>query len=434
MNRLRIGLGFFGVVLLCGCAPSSVVQKENLSNDLAAMIPDGFARGQDEQWFARQAVSVPLPNYEKWRIYYEDPFFSVSEFYKVGHDPSPAAYISAIEEWSQKAKSAQGLSDFDDDEVSWEFQVGVLGMLGATRLKSYESKPDEVFGSWSSAFDFAERSMQTGPGIHGLNQTVPLLMSAQVATEVFSKFPVEAKKAETIMGKIQLREIAKQKIQEHLTEDVLNRIVIFAGAEDKAVLASAILEPAGEHEVTDLLAKEAESQDEEFDGQFAFGLAVKWTEELISALDKDWAEVDEVLAKRESEVNKLWGMNVTEFDAENAKLEGLQKSKNYLEHLVAYDTCRSIVPMIESAVVTQMSLDAARVSLALGRASAAGVNVKNWGDIVAFDRDFEKMSDPLTRGVYELDVAKKVLRTKQKRVAPSRYLLDGVIKFGIPLN
>lgn len=433
MNRLRIGLGFFGVVLLCGCTPSSVVQKANLSNDLTAMIPDGFARGKDETWFARQAVSVPLPNYEKWRIYYEDPFFSVSDFYKSGHDPSPAAYMSAIEEWSQKARSAQGLSDFDDDEVSWEFQVGVLGMLGATRLKSYESKPDEVIGSWSSAFDFAERSMQTGPGIHGLNQTVPLLMSAQVATEVFSKLPVEAKKAETIMGKIQLREIAKQKLQEHLAEDILNRIVIFAGAEDKAVLASAILEPAGEHEVTDLLAKEADSQGG-FDGKFAFGLAVKWTDELISALDKDWAEVDKVLAKRESEVNKIWGMNVTEFDAENAKLGGLQKDIKYLEHLVAYDTCRSIVPMIESAVVTQMSLDAARVSLALGRASTAGVHVKIWEDLVAFDRDFEKMSDPLTRGVYELDVAKKVLRTKQKQVASSRYLLDGVIKFGIPLN
>ncbi len=419
---------------LVGCQPASLQSGKATAVSLESKLPADYRLSLGETWFARRAVSIPLQNYDEWRVFYENPFFSTQEFLLSGHKPSADSYVSAVRDWGMKVESATGVSEFENEDVSWEFQMGVLGLLGGSRILAAQNQSEEAIAMWSRAWDYSKRSMETGPGLQGLNQTVPILMSAQVGLELAeTELKTGSSTIEQRLSELSLIKVAQQKVKEHLSEDVINRLVIFSGAEHPEVLASSILEPAGEFEVSDFLALEAyKSNNRKFDPEYALDISLRWTEDLVQALGEDWIAVDAALEKRKEEVNGAWGIDVIDFEPGKVSADFIPQGKYLLENLVAYDLCRAIVPMVESALVTQMSLDAARVSIAFGRAKQADVEIKDFSGLVKFDPAFASMVDPLTGKQYSIDFAKRVLRTQLKTVSKDRLLLSGVIELGVP--
>ena len=437
MRNLWIG-GLAGLVLV-GCGASKEPVAKPTVESLKVALPSEYESLEIPDWSARRVVAVDLPGDPDLQMLMEDPFFEPMEWEGLERETARTRLIEGIEAWETELAGPVGTAIYEDEVLSNLFQRAVALHLVKGQLLLAEGADTEAAESVRDALVMAIEGLDTGPGVTGLNQTVPVLMSADMAVAMGSQPGLNSAERDLYLldplRQIDFREVARRKLKEFVVLDVLDRVVN-VGRTDGVALAAANLMGRGEDTDAYLtFAEGALTKDGgSFDAQQCLEIAVGWVDEMVDALGDDWPAFEDVLAAREEMLLDTWGIHP--FELANLEESGIKapagSGKKMLPVLFAYEISQSVVPMVESAMVSQMKVDAAELSIMVADAGLAGVRVRDLGDLeMRFPRARASMVDPLTGGEYEIDFGSRRLRTGLGRVSEKRFLLEAVRESGL---
>ncbi len=427
------GIGLLALALT-GCGGPAEVKKVEEA-EVVASLPPVYGGITEPDWSARKVVAVPLPNQEEWVDLYANPFFDPADWAGEKNEARRTAALTLLRDWGNKVGESTESVDYLADDVSAEFQKAVSAKLVEAHLMVAEGSARSAAESVREALRMGNESLKTGPGLEGLNQTVPVLMSAQMAAQLALEPGMTSEDRRQLlyspMGEIDFRVVIPQKLREHLVLDVLPRMTNVGRSDNVAEMGAALLGAEGvEDEYLELTKGAFRKDGDVFDAKAATALAVKWTDEIISAMELGWDEVEKVLAAREKVLTDTWGLNP--FQMQGVDPASLAPPKGAGEKMMtvlfAYDATQAAVPILESAMVAQISLDAAKLSVLMADAAGSGKVVRSRGDLPDWGSD---LVDPLTLGDYEIDFGSRTLKTSLKSVPETRFLLAGVVDVGV---
>lgn len=433
-----VGAALCGAALgVTGCGSPAEVKKAQVE-DVRASLPEVYAGIEEGDWSARTWVTVPVPNEAEWAEIYADPYFDLAEWEGAANERKRSEALEELKAWGEKASEATQTFDYADEDISNLFQRVVAAKLVEANLLLAEGSARSAAESVREALRMGNDSLKSGPGLEGLNQTVPILMSAQMATLVAGRSDLSAEDRRQLLldplGEVDFRTAVERKLREHVVFDVVPRMTNVGRAENVPEMAAQLLAGGGLPEDYLALTEGAWKKDKRvFEASAATARVVEWTEAVIAGLADGWAGVERALALREEELTGLWGVNPFRMDGldESAVKAPAAGGGRMMEVFFAYDAMQAAVPMVESAVLAQVSVDAAKLSVMMGEAGARGVRIRTWDDLeVLFPGARERLSDPVSGGVYDVDFVTRTLRVSAS-VPEERIMLSAVARSGV---
>lgn len=428
---LVLGLG---VLVLGGCSQPKTARQWDRS-DLEASLPAEFKGVGGEAWSAQKVVGVKLPDEAQYSDVYANPFGDLSGWSGVDNEPRRRDFLGKVAAWEKEVDGVKEPIDLDKEVVSSEFQRSVGVVIAAARVEMAGGNKAGALDQFARAAAMAKSSLETGPGMEGLNQTVPALLVAQLATELGAKYPDADSKKAVLKGleEFDFVAVAKKKLQEHMTTDIVPRLVnVQNSPEVPAQAARAVRGPEPEEEWVDFMDSVYNLDKRTFSAKDALAQATPWMTGMIDGLDQGWPAVESVLAERDKALTDKWGIDLFHLkDVDESTVSKMNRDSNakFMEVLFAYDAVQAAVPILESALVSQMSVDAAKLTVMAAGADAAGLSEA--GLAKAFPEAWGSLNDPLSSGKYAVDFKTRTLRSSLTSVAKDNILLGSVVSNGV---
>ncbi|ARU42492.1 hypothetical protein CCB80_15585 [Armatimonadetes bacterium Uphvl-Ar1] len=347
-----------------------------------------------------------------------DPFSETAEWVKPGMAKERADMLGRLKSWRDSALKEKGRDEgWPEEEVSSRFGVVVAALVLESRLLALSG--DEA-GARSQAIEtlvVAREAVESAPGL----VKADIFPSFLIAAEAVTQFQLEPDEVSAVLEQLDLNlvETIGNSIDGEFNETKLSGILeLLNGGRDAAEVLVAVdpMELGGESGVQSELQKLLDGARSVVNIEKSAQLAKELYE------SKAPATFDELRTKRaklDERVVSAWGIDVLSQRPEKWDMAMVGKavgaSDNAVGVLVFAQIERNWMTKIESAYMTQMNLDAIRMSLG----GKYGVEIE--------------LVDRLTGEPYVVDQTSGVLRSSLVEVDPQFIFVNQIVQNGVPL-
>lgn len=419
MRGLVIGL-VVGLALV-GCGRGAVAEKNVTADEFWVMMwgkDVDLAMGAGDDWSARGWVAVDPPMDGILIDAMADPFSETAEWVKPGMAKERVDMLGRLKSWRDSAQKEKGRDEgWPEEEVSSRFGVVVAALVLESRLLALSG--DEV-GARSRAIEtleVAREAVETAPGL----VKADVFPSFLIAAEAVTQFQLEPDDVSTVLAQLDLNlvETIGNSLAGELSESKLSGVLEkLDGGRDAAEVLVAVdpMELGGESGVQVELQKVLDGARSVVNIEKSAQLAKELYE---SKSPTTFDDLQTNRAKLEERVGRVWGVDVLSQRPEKWDMAMVGKavggSDNAVGVLVFAQIERNWLTKIESAYMTQMNLDAIRLSMG----EKYGVEMK--------------LIDRLTGEPYVVDQANGVLRSSLVEVDPQFIFVNQIVQSGVPL-
>ncbi|ARU39614.1 hypothetical protein CCB80_00010 [Armatimonadetes bacterium Uphvl-Ar1] len=377
-----------------------------------------LAMGGGDEWTARAWVAVDPPMDGILIDAMADPFSETAEWVKPGMAKERADMLGRLKSWRDSALKEKGRDEgWPEEEVSSRFGVVVAALVLESRLLALSG--DEA-GARSQAIEtlvVAREAVESAPGL----VKADIFPSFLIAAEAVTQFQLEPDEVSAVLEQLDLNlvETIGNSIDGEFNETKLSGILeLLNGGRDAAEVLVAVdpMELGGESGVQSELQKLLDGARSVVNIEKSAQLAKELYE------SKAPATFDELRTKRaklDERVVSAWGIDVLSQRPEKWDMAMVGKavgaSDNAVGVLVFAQIERNWMTKIESAYMTQMNLDAIRMSLG----GKYGVEIE--------------LVDRLTGEPYVVDQTSGVLRSSLVEVDPQFIFVNQIVQNGVPL-
>jgi hypothetical protein len=420
MRGLVIGLvaGF----ALVGCGRGAAAEKEVTVGEFWELMwgkDVELAMGGGDEWSARAWVAVDPPMDGILIDAMADPFSGSADWVKPEMAKERAEMLGKLKNWREAAQKEKGRDEgWPEEEVSSRFGVVVAALVLESRLLALSGDDAGARNRALETLVVAREAVESAPGL----VKADVFPSYLIAAEAISQFQLKPEEVRAVLEQLDLNlvETIGNSLADELSESKLSGILDkLNGGRDAAEVMMAVdpMELGGETGVQTQLQKVLDDARSVVNIEKCAQLAKELYE------SKSPATFDELRSRRailEERVVGAWGTDILSQRPEEWDLVSVGKSvggsDNAVGVLVFGQMERNWLTKIESAYMTQMNLDAIRLSLG----EKYGVEMK--------------LVDRLTGEAYVVDKANGVLRSSLVEVDPQFIFVNQIVQSGVPLQ
>lgn len=419
MRGLAIGL--VAGLALVGCGRGAVAEKNVSVGEFWKMMwgkDVDLAMGAGDDWSARSWVGVDAPMDGILIDAMADPFSETADWVKPGMAKERADMLGRLKNWREAAQKEKGRDEgWPEEEVSSRFGVVIAALVLESRLLALAGDEAGARSRAIETLEVAREAVETAPGM----VKADVFPSFLIAAEAVTQFQLKPDEVSAVLEKLDLNlvDTIGNSLSDELSEPKLSGVLEkLNGGRDAAEVLVAVdpMELGGESGVQGELQKVMAGARSVVN----FEKCAQVAKELYES--KSPATFDELRTKRaklDERVASAWGIDVLSQRPEKWDMAMVGKtvgaSDNAVGVLVFAQIKRNWLTKIESAYMTQMNLDAIRMSLG----AKYGVDMK--------------LVDRLTGEPYVVDQANGVLRSSLVEVDPQFIFVNQIVQNGVPL-
>lgn len=421
----------FAVLLavgLFGCAPQAkeVSTETEVRSQLGAV---GAKPESEVPWDAWRFVAADLPMDGLWADALADPFSQRQQWSLPAGSKDRAVMLQQLEEYRKAVLAATPQEGDDPGSASMFYQQGVSALVLRSRLLALEGKLPEAVAAAQECIEIAGKSVTSGVGLQKMDSAPGVLLAAEQAVQLSHEPGItEAQRNELAktLATISFREQIAAAVQSEFATAGVERLVATARVGDDAddhILT--IIARGGEIDwMKEKLVEHRAEVKDFYDQKATLQLTRTWVELLTQAGDEGWMALETQMMAMRGSLQSAWGMDPFVVPAEDWNAErmrdAMRQHANAGGIAVAWDVVGATVPSVESAFLTDASLQAAIVSLLAPPSEKVGEAElrKRFSAITRRD-----LLDPLTGQPSVVDEANRVLKSPRTDPLPENFLL-----------
>jgi hypothetical protein len=421
----------FAVLLavgLAGCAPQAkeVSTETEVRSKLGAV---GVKPTNEVPWDAWRFVAADLPMDGLWSDALADPFSQRQQWSLPAGSKDRAVMLQQLGAYREAVLAAKPTAGEDPASASMFYQQGVSALVLRSRLLALEGKLPEAVAAAKECLEIAGNSVTTGVGLQRMDSAPGVLLAAEQAVQLSREPGVTVAQREElakVLAGISFRAQITEAVQAEFASVGVDRLVattrVGADAEDHILT---IISRGAEIDLMKekLLDHRAEVQ-ELYSQEATIELTRDWATKLAQVGEAGWMDLETQVMAMRGALQSAWGMDPFEVAPEDWQADrirdAMRQHANAGGIAVAWDLVAAMVPSVESAFLTDASLQAAIASLL----SPPGAKVseselrKRFAAITG-----RELIDPLTGQPSVVDGVNRVLRTPRSEPLPENFLL-----------
>lgn len=430
LDGMKFGSAFAVLLAvgLAGCAPQG--KEVSTETEVRSKLGEIGAKPASEvPWDAWRFVAADLPMDGLWPDALADPFSQRQQWSLPAGSKDRAVMLQQLEEYRKAVLAAEPKAGDDPASASMFYQQGISALVLRSRLLALEGKIPEAVAAAKECLEVAGKSVTTGIGLQRMDSAPGVLLAAEQAVQLSREpgvTPAQREELAKVVASISYRREITSAVQSEFGTIGVERLVATARVgEDAEDHILTIVSRGGEIDVMkDKLLEHRAEVKEFYSSEATLELTRDWAEQLAQVGSGGWMDLETQVMAMRSSLQSAWSMDPFEVAPEDWKADrirdAMRQHANAGGVAIAWDVVAAMVPSVESAFLTDASLQAAIVSLL----TPPGAKVTEAEVRESYARvTGRELRDPLTGEPSVVDIANRILKSPRTEPVPDNFLL-----------